>query len=158
MIPEGQPKNQDLIDAVITASQKTTEITQKDGTITKEQLLDDDTIWTKLLSVNANTLGQCIFELKEFERTGNDAPRNMCQERAEDLMHDIAKVGQSFRRSLDAKSAETMGVVRHNSQTNLLGMIGRNKQERIVNFKGDAKRSFMDSLLNRESERTADEE
>lgn len=157
MIPEGQAKNQDLIDAVITSSQKTIDITQKDGSITKEQMLDDDTIWAKLSHVNSNSYGQAMFELKEWERNGNDAPRNMCAERAADIMHDIKEVGISIRRAFDAKGSETVGINQQNSQTNLLGMIGKNKQERIYTMKDKAKGSLLDGLMGRQVEKDDDE-
>lgn len=157
MIPEGQPKNQDLIDAVITSSQKTIDITQKDGSITKEQLLDDDTIYFKLGHVNSNNFGQAVFELKEWERNGQNAVRNMCEERAQDIMNDIKEVGISIRRAFDAKGSETIGINKQNSQTNLLGMIGKNKQERVYTMKDKAKGSLFDSLLGRQVEKDDEE-
>jgi hypothetical protein len=151
--PEGQSKHNDLIDAVITSSQSTIDIPQKDGTITKEQILNEKTIWTKLLQVASNTLGQMIFFLEEWVRAANDAPRNMCRERCADIQHDIIEVDQSFRRALDAKGSESIGVNKQNSQTTLLGMIGKNKQERVYTMKDMAKKSLMDSILGRDIEK-----
>ena len=40
--PEGQPKYNDLIDIIIQSSQKTIDVQQKDGSYTKEQIIDDE--------------------------------------------------------------------------------------------------------------------
>jgi len=64
--PEGQPKYNDLIDIIIQSSQKTIDVQQKDGSYTKEQIIDDDTVWFKTGSVNANTYGRFALELKEL--------------------------------------------------------------------------------------------
>ena len=156
--PEGQSKHNDLIDAVITSSQKTITVEQKDGIFTKEQVLDEDTIWTKLLSVASNTLGQCIFSLKEWERSAFSANRNMCAERAEDIQHDIMEIGQSVRRAIDSKSSESIGINKQSQQTTLLGMIGKNKQERVITLNEKARKTLFDSIMGREGERTVDDE
>ena len=62
--PEGDKRKEGLIDAVLTSSQKTVKVEQQDGAYTNEQILDEDTIWTKLHNVASNTFGQLIFELK----------------------------------------------------------------------------------------------
>lgn len=94
-----------------------------------------------------------IFFLEEWVRAANDAPRNMCRERCTDIQHDIIEVDQSFRRALDAKGSESIGVNKQNSQTTLLGMIGKNKQERVYTMKDMAKKSLMDSILGRDVEK-----
>jgi len=158
VIPEGQPKNQDLIDAVITSSQKTIDVVQKDGSVTKEQILDDDTIYFKLGHVNSNNYGQAVYELKEMERTADDAKNNMCEERAERIRSELLGVGISVRRAFDAKGSETVGINKQNSQTNYIGMIGRNKQEKIYTVKDKGKGgSWVDRLLDRQSERDDEE-
>jgi len=157
VIPEGEAKAKDLIEAVLTSSQKTVEVKQDDGSIKRVAEVDDDTVWAKLNHINSNSYGQAVFELKEWERNGNDAPRNMCQERALDIMHDIKEVGISVRRAYDAKGSETIGVNKMNSQTNILGMVGKNKQERVYTMKDKAKSSLFDGILGRDVEKDQDE-
>lgn len=157
LIPEGGAKNQDLIDAVITSSQKTVDVKQKDGSLASEQRLDEDTIWTKLLHVNSNNLGQAIFELQEWERNAMLSTSNMCTERGVILRDEAMALGISIRRAIDAKSAETIGINSQNSQTNLLGMIGKNKQERVYTMKDNAKSSIFDSIMGRKAEQDDEE-
>ena len=157
MIPEGQPKFNDLIDIVIQSAQKTVDVTQKDGSITKEQIIDEETIWCKTLSVASNTLGRCIFELKEWERAAFSASVNMNQERAENIAHELMEVGVSYRRSIDSKSSESMRDPR-NSQSTLLDKINRNKVEKIHTFRGDIKRSMFDVILGKEVEKDIEED
>lgn len=157
MIPEGQPKFNDLIDIVIQSAQKTVNVEQKDGSITKEQIIDEETIWCKTLSVASNTLGRCIFELKEWERAAFSASVNMNQERADNIAHELMEVGISYRRSIDSKSSESMRDPR-NSQSTLLDKINRNKVEKIHTFRGDIKRSMFDVILGKEMEKEAEED
>ena len=105
--PDGQPKYNDLIDIIIQSSQKTIDVQQKDGSITKEQIIDDDTVWFKTGSVNANTYGRFAFELKEWERLALIVENNMSHPRALQLGHEVMEIGISYRRSIDAKSSES---------------------------------------------------
>lgn len=150
--PEGQPKYNDLIDIIIQSSQKTIEVTQKDGSITNEQIIDDDTIWWKTGSVNANTFGRFAFELKEWERLALIVINNMSKYRAGQLAHEIMEIGVSYRRSMDAKSSESQRNAQ-NSQSTLIDKINKNKVERVYTMKDQAKKSLFDGFLGREREK-----
>lgn len=157
VIPEGQPKYNDLIDIVIASAQKNINVEQKDGSVTSEQIIDEEIVWWKTLSVAANTLGRCAFELKEWERGAYSASVNMNSERASDFSHEIIEVGLSFRRSIDSKSSESMRD-KQNSQSTLLDKINRNKVEKIHTFRGDMKRSVLDVFLGKEAEKEAEKD
>lgn len=150
--PEGQPKYNDLIDIIIQSSQKTIDVIQKDGTITKEQIIDDDTVWFKTGSVNSNTYGRFAYELKEWEREGYQAKNNMSPERSIQYSTEIKEVAISYRRSIDAKSSESMRNSQ-NSQSTLIDKINKNKVERVYTMKEQAKKSLFDGFLGRERER-----
>ena len=47
MIPEGSPRYNDLVDVVIQSVTKYEDIEQKDGTKTKEQIIDSEGLWWK---------------------------------------------------------------------------------------------------------------
>ena len=151
-IPEGQQKYTDLVDIVISSSSKTVDVPQKDGSVTKEQIIDEDTLWWKTLSVSANTLGRMAFELKEWERTAFLAFNNMCRERAKQIAEEIVEVGTSYRRSIDSKSSESQRD-KDNSQSTLIDKINRNKIEKVYTAKGEAKRSMLEGFLGRDRER-----
>lgn len=155
MIPEGQPKYNDLIDIVITASQKTVDVPQKDGTVTKEQILDDDTLYFKTLSVHAY-LGRGVYELKEWERTAQQARQNMSEERAMIIGAEMIECGISYRRALDSKSSESKRD-KQNSQSTLLDKINHKTSEKIYTQKGEMKRSMVDMFLGRDQEKDNDE-
>jgi CheY-specific phosphatase CheX len=82
----------------------------------------------------------------------------MCSERAEDIMRDVFDIGQSMRRAIDAKSSESIGVNRQTQNTTILGMMGKNKQERVITFKDQAKKSLFSSFMGKEADKAADEE
>ena len=147
-----------LIKSVITSCQTNKIIETKNGELINEQLLNDNAYWTKTHSVASNTFGHTIFELNEWERTGNDAPRNMCSERAEDIQRDIYEIGQSMRRAIDAKSSESIGINKQTQNTTILGMMGNTKQERVITLKDQAKKSLLSGFLGRESDRVADDD
>ena len=150
--PEGQPKYNDLIDIIIQSSQKTIDVTQKDGSITKEQIIDDDTVWFKTGSVNANTYDRFAFELKEWERLALIVENNMSHPRALQLGHEVMEIGISYRRSIDAKSSESQRNAQ-NSQSTLIDKINKNKVERVYTMKDQAKKSLFDGFLGREREK-----
>tara|TARA_B110001454_G_scaffold77532_1_gene75078 strand:+ start:2147 stop:2623 length:477 start_codon:yes stop_codon:yes gene_type:complete len=150
--PEGQPKYNDLIDIIIQSSQKTIDVQQKDGTVTKEQIIDDETIWWKTGSVNANTFGRFAYELKEWERTALLSNNNMSEPRATQIGHEIMEIGISYRRSMDAKSSESQRNAQ-NSQSTLIDKINKNKVERVYTMKDQAKKSLFDGFLGREREK-----
>jgi hypothetical protein len=150
--PEGSPKYNDLIDIIIQSSQKTIDVQQKDGTVTKEQIIDDETIWWKTGSVNANTFGRFAYELKEWERTALLSNNNMSMPRSTQIGHEIMEIGISYRRSMDAKSSESQRNAQ-NSQSTLIDKINKNKVERVYTMKDQAKKSLFDGFLGREREK-----
>jgi hypothetical protein len=155
VIPQGEPKYNDLIDIMIQASQKTVDVTQKDGTIIKEQMLDEDIVWCKTGSVASNTFARMIYELKEFERTADLCFTNMCRERAEDLANLIGKMAVSYRRSVDAKSSESLRD-KQNSTSTLIDKINKNKVERVYTMKDKMKSSVFDSIIGRDAEKDSE--
>lgn len=157
MIPEGSPNHNDLIDIIIQSAQVTKDVVLADGSTKREVNIDEETIWWKTLSVASATFGRMAFELKEWERNAFEATTNMCSERATNLAHQIIEVGVSFRKSIDAKSSESMGIKDH-AQSTLIDKINKNKIEKVHTFKGEMKKSMMDVFLGREADREADED
>lgn len=157
MIQDGQAKATDLIDIIQQASMKTSEIENEDGTVTSQQIIDPETVWWKTLSVASSSFGRFAYELKEWERNAFEASINMTDERAKDIAHQIIEVGTSFRRSIDAKSSESI-MGKDHAQSTLIDKINKNKVEKVHTFRGEMKRSAIDMFLGREAEREADED
>ena len=151
MLPEGEGKARDLLDTLVTGSQK--QIIQKlNGEDVITTITNSDSTWAKLAHINSNTFGQAVFELFEWKRNGNDAGRNMCEERASYLQDDIMEVFESVKLAYDGKGSETIGINKENSQTNYIGMIGKNKQERVYTMKDNGKGGRLDALFGKKVE------
>ncbi len=157
MIPEGSPKYNDLIDVITQAAQTTVQITQKDGTVTTETILDEEILWWKTNEVNHNQFGRFAFELKEWERMAKEAYNHMTKGRADVIATQIMDVGKSYRRSIDAKSSESMRD-KNNAKSTLLDKMGRNRIEKIFTQRGNMKRSMFDSFLGKKKEEEYEDE
>jgi hypothetical protein len=151
--PESSAKYNDLIDMAIQACSKTIQRKSKDGSIEYDQVIDDKTVWFKTLLVNSNNFSRLALYLMEWIRMGERAQYNMPNERAVQYANEIADIGVSFMRAIDAKSSETQRDER-NSQSSLMHLINRDKIERVYTTKGDAqKQGVLDAILGRDKER-----
>lgn len=151
MLPEGEGKARDLLDAIVTSSQVEKTIIQN-GESVDITVTNPDSTWAKLGHINANTFGQGVFELFEWKRNGQDADFNMCAERAEALKKDVMGVFESVKLGYDGKGSETIGINKENSQTNYIGMIGKNKQERVYTMKDKQGQGRLDALFGKKVE------
>ena len=52
--PDGHEKHNDLIDLIIQSSQKTVDVRNEDGTISREQQMDTDSLWWKTHTISSN--------------------------------------------------------------------------------------------------------
>jgi hypothetical protein len=152
MLPEGEGKARDLLDALVTGSQVERIVQDESGKNVLETVTDPRSTRVKLSHINSNTFGQAIYELMEWIRNGNDADKNMCFERAEALKKDVIEVGDSVWLSYDAKGSETIGINKENSQTNYIGMIGKNKQERVYSINDKKNTGRLDALFGKKVE------
>lgn len=155
-IPDSQPKYSDLIDIMITASQVIDTVEDENGKPQKQSRLEPDKLWWKTHIVNSPTFGRFAKEFTDFENLAVQCFDNMSPERAKGMHDQIMAFCRSFRTSIDAKSSETLRD-KQNSQSNLIDKINRNKIERAITLKGEAKRTFADSLMGREAEKTSEE-
>ena len=104
----GTGDHNDTVDIVFQSVQKTIDVTDADGKITKTQVMDDLSLWCKTLMVGSNTLGQTIFEMMEFMRNGFLAYTNMPKERAELWVGEVQEIVESVKKTLDSKSSESI--------------------------------------------------
>ena len=151
-IPDGTEKHNDVIDLVIQATQKIIDVRNDDGTISREQQMDTDSLWWKTHSISSNNFGQLAFELKEFERMALVARENMCRERAVQVAHEIMEISQSYRRSIDAKSSESLRD-KNNSQSVLIDKVGRNRVEKVYTMKDQVNKSLLSGFLGKDRDR-----
>ena len=102
--------------------------------------------------VGANTLGRFAFHLKEFERMAFEAFNNMSRDRAKDFAQTVIDISSSYRRSLDAKSSESVGINKENSISTLVDKINRSQVEKIYTAKGKVAGNFLNDLLHRDQQ------
>jgi hypothetical protein len=150
--PDGSEKHNDLIDLIIQSSQKTIDVKNDDGTISREMQMDTDSLWWKTHTISSSNFGQLAFELKEWERMALAAHESMSPERADQVSHDIMEISQSFRRSIDAKSSESLRD-KNNSQSVLIDKVGRNRVEKVYTMKDQMNKSLLSGFLGRDKDR-----
>lgn len=150
--PREAPPSKDLLDIILQASQTQQEIMQVDGSTKTEQVVNSEIVWWKTLMVGSNTLGRFAFELKEFERMAFEAFNNMSRDRAKDFAHTVIDIGTSYRRSLDAKSSESVGINKENSISTLVDKINRSQVEKIYTAKGQVSKNFLNDLLHKDNQ------
>ena len=139
------------MDLLVDACQTVETVQNQDGTFTKQLMLDPEKAWWKTHLVNSPTFARFAFELKEFERLGEEAIYNMARPRAEVIAEQIRSIGMDYRYSIDAKSSESLRD-RNNTQATLLDKMQKNRVERAYTVKGEAGKSFMSGLLGRDRE------
>lgn len=135
-LPDSQKENEDLIDLLITSYQYAEDVTQADGTIQKQLILDPEIPYWQLHKVNSPRFARFVLKLKKFEAKAADCYHNMCYERADVMAKQILLLGKVYRRSIDAKSSESR-VDDRNAQETLIDTLKQNKITRTYSLKND---------------------
>ena len=152
MIPESQKPHNDLIDILIDACQIPIDVKFEDGHFEKHNILDSETVWWKTHLINSPTFARFSYELKTFESLASQCENNMTSMRANVISKQILLIVANYKRSIDAKSSESLRD-KHNTQSTLIDKINRGKIERAVTLKGEAKASMLDSLVGKDNQR-----
>lgn len=155
-IPDSQPKYNDLIDIMITASQVIDDVEDETGKMHPEARLEPRKLWWKTQIINAPTFGRYAKIFSDFKNLGEQCFDNMTNDRAEGMKKQILAFCESFDNSIDAKSSETLRD-KQNSQSNLIDKINRNKIERAITLKQEAKSSLGDAVMGRESQKATED-
>ena len=151
MIPDSQQNYNDLIDVVIQSAQKQIPVKQEDGSIENQHITDEEILWWKTNEVNSNSFARFAFELKEWERMASECFNHMTDGRARKLSEEILLVSESFRRSIDAKSSESIRD-KYNAKSTLIDKLGRNRVEKVYSLKQDTKKGLLDGLLGKKQQ------
>lgn len=144
------------MDLLVDACQTVETITNIDGSITKQLMLDPEKAWWKTHLVNCPTFGSFANELKIFESMSQECYNNMSAPRAQIIAEQIMAKGMSYRYSIDAKSSESLRDKR-NSQATLLDKMQKNRVERAYTLKGDMKKSMLRGWLGGNNEEQEEE-
>lgn len=128
----------------------------KDGKPEIEWRINDKSAWWKTHVINSPRFGLLAEALEDFATLINDCKYSMSAPRAAVVEKQLLGIVDVYRRSIDAKSSETMRDGR-NAQTALVDKYLRNKQERVYDIKDGLKKSFLDGILGKESDKAADD-
>jgi len=148
--PDESEKRNDVIDFLIDGMQKWTDVEQDDGTFKKQAVFDPEIAWYKGHIIN-QPFGRHALLIKQTENLADQAQFFMTPERANVIKHGLIQIVESYKRSIDAKSSETWKD-KNNTQSALIHILSKNKQEKLYTIKGDAKKSFLDGIMGREGE------
>lgn len=146
MIPEGSQRYNELIDVVIQSETKYEDVEQKDGTITKEQVLDSEGLWWKMLKVDSEKFGNVAWEVSELARMAEECFSNMTYNRAMQYSKQILGIVKSLKVSFAAMGSETRRN-KHNSKRNFIDTLGKTSSEKIYTVKEDLQKSSWGAFL-----------
>ena len=132
---------------------KPIEVTGADGLPKLDYVIDSKSAYWKTHNINSDRFGLLAEAVEYLDVIGDDAKYNMSAPRALVLKTQIsALVNNVLKKAIDAKSSETMRDKR-SAQTSMVDKYLKRSQERIIDLKGDAKKSLLSGILGRESEK-----
>ena len=125
------------------------QIPGKDGNLESVATIDSKSAWWKTHFINDDGFGMMGEYLEEFGTFIDTVKYHMSKPMADVLELQIKGQYDVMRHAIDAKSSETMADKR-NKQTALGDKYLANKQERIVDIKGELGRSISDIITGKE--------
>ena len=149
--PEFDVSHRDITAILKDGMQKKDTIVREDGSEEIGMVIDEKAAWWKTHHVASPRFGRFATILEHFEGLATDCKYNMNTEWAQVLAGQILGIADHYRKGIDAKSSETMKDGR-TSQTSLVDKYLRNKQERVYNLQGEAKKSIFQGLFGSEKE------
>ena len=153
-IPEDQKLHNDAIDFLADAAQEIKDLPDEQGIMKPQLVLDPKQIYYETRIVDSNEFSGFVFQLEELRRMAELAYFNMSKERADAIAPQVLQLCKNYQYSIDAKSSETRRD-KHNAQSCLVDKLVRNKQERIISLKGEAKSTLMDAIRGKQVEDSA---
>lgn len=127
------------------------------GIEVEDYRINSKSAYWKTHNINHSGFGLMAEHVEYLNVLGYDAKYNMSLPRAYVIEQQITSiVDDVLKRSIDAKSSETMRDGR-NAQTSMVDKYLRNKQERVLDIKGDKiKSSVMDAIRGKSAEDNTD--
>lgn len=122
----------------------------KDGKLEPVYEIDSKSAWWKTHFINSFRFGMMGEYLEDFGTFADIVKYHMSKPMADVLAIQINGQYDVMKHAIDAKSSETMSN-QHNKQTALGDKYLQNKQERLVDIKGEVGKSITDSIMGREA-------
>lgn len=143
--------HKDVLDAIISACQKDSEVTQADGSVTIEKVLDSWAVWWKTNQVPSPTFGEFAKMYERLWAKADQCKFHMMPERAEVMAQQIKDMCLPFKSSIDAKSSESR-LNKLNRNKTLIDVLSHNKAERVVSIQEEGGRSLKEAILGKEKD------
>ena len=157
MIPETEKSHSDYIDMLIDGCRKPVKVTDEQGNEQIELQLNTKKLDYKTQLVSAQNFSRFVLELENFANMSIDCPNFMPNKRAKVMGDQILRLVEAFGYSIDAKSSETLRD-KNNSQSSLTHILTRNKSEKVVSLKEDAKKSLWEGISGKEKRQAAEQD
>jgi hypothetical protein len=151
LIPDTGEQNNHVIDLISTAAHHMEEV-ETDGVKQKILVLDPESLYWATRSVNSNTFGRFVYELKNLESLAFEAVNHMTLKRAAIFREQILRLVEAYKKSIDGKASESIRD-KHNSQLTLIDKLSRNKQERVITLPDELKQGFLSGFVGKESQK-----
>lgn len=151
MIPDSDPQQSNhVIDLISTAAHHMEEV-EVEGIKQKQLVLDPESLYWSTRSINSNTFGRFVYELKNLESLAFDAANHMSINRAKVFTSQMLRLIDAYKKSVDGKASESIRD-KQNSQLTLIDKLSKNKQEKVFTMKDELKRSFLDGIMGKEAD------
>lgn len=145
MNSDNQPTPQDILDFIGDGCEQIIDMSDGNGRMIPSLVRNHKKIGYKSQNVDSNCYGDFATESENFLLLAEEAIYNMSQPMAESLGKAIKARFQAWEYGIDGKSSESLRDG-HNAKTTLIDKFIRNRQERIVTLKDDAKGSFLEGM------------
>jgi hypothetical protein len=120
-----------------------------DGNPITEWRIKSKSAWWKTHNINHHAFGLAAEAIEYVFVLGQDAKYHMSVPRAQVMELQITQlVDDVLKLSIDAKSSESMRDGK-NAQTSVIDKYLRNKQERVIDLKGEMKKSMFEGVFGR---------
>lgn len=156
VLADTERSRNDVIDLFNDAAQKIVYIENEHGKPEPRLQLDPESIWAITRDVNSNRFSGMVHELKKLESMADECYEHMSEERATVLSRQIKAICYNYRISIDAKSSETR-IDEKNTKSNIVDKLLRQRQERVLSFDDNMKRSLLDSFKGRNSKEMSED-
>lgn len=129
---------------------KAVQVPGKDGRLEQQYVIDSKSAWWKTHFINSYRFGMMGEYLEDFGSFIDTVKYHMSQPMSEVLEIQLKGMYDVMRHAVDAKSSETMSN-KNNKQTALGDKYLNNKQERLIDIKGEVGKSITDSIMGKEA-------
>lgn len=142
--------NRDMLDLLLAGTKKTKYQRTETGEVVQYDDPDSEAVYYMTKQINSHNFSTFVFNLKQLEACQYMCYAHMSKERARVVEEQIKRLIDSFRRSIESKSSESLMADGRSRNNTLIDIMSRTKEEKIVNLEGEMKKSFLTGLFGNE--------